>query len=492
MTSRQSRDIDGGWAWVVLLAAYVNLLIGPGLAYVGGIFQAVFLEQFQESVALTSWVTSLFASLLQLAGPLSSVLSSQVSCRASVITGATLLAAGLAISSFVNSLLLLLIFMGIVSGIGLGLTYSASIVVVNLFFVKRRTFVTGLALSATGAGILILPLVCRHLLDALSWRETLAILAGLSLQMAVCGAVMFPVHEHNDKGFCFKLFRKRDKRLPDADSEKGKMFTQNDSPQTERAATCEDQHLTAKDQHLAVKDLVNSTISISGSVKFEMSKIKIHEPKPLYANIGFLILCFSLFLNNSSIGIFLIHFPSFAKTFGVTESEVAFAMAMNGPALTISRVLIGAMGNDSKTDPLSIFVGLILTSALILMLTPVLATTSTTQTLVMVLMGLYCGGSYAFLTVLTIECVGLDKLAAAFGWEMIAAGTGYLVAPPIAGWIVDSTGSYANSIYLSGVLLFVAVLVIMMIPVCGGRRHQHSPHHPDDTTLEVDQEDSPT
>ncbi|XP_067669199.1 monocarboxylate transporter 14-like isoform X2 [Haliotis asinina] len=477
MTSRRSRDIDGGWAWVVLLAAYVNLLIGPGLAYVGGIFQAVFLEQFQESVALTSWVTSLFASLLQLAGPISSVLSSQVSCRASVITGATLLAAGLAISSFVNNLLLLLIFMGIVSGIGLGLTYSASIVVVNLFFVKRRTFVTGLALSATGAGILILPLMCRHLLDALSWRETLAILAGLSLQMAVCGAVMFPVHEHNDKSICFKLFRKRnvsDKRSPDAEPE-DRMFIQDDSPQTERDASCEGQHLTVKDQHLAVKDLINSTISISGSVSFEMSKIKIHEPKPLYANTGFLILCFSLFLNNSSIGIFLIHFPSFAKTFGVTESEVAFAMAMNGPALTISRVLIGAMGNDSKTDPLSIFVGLLLTSAVIILLTPVLATTATTQTLAMILLGLYSGGSYSFLTVLTIECVGVDKLAAAFGWEMIAAGSGYLVAPPIA-----------------GVLLFVAVLVIMMTPVCGGRRHEHSLHHPDDTTLEVDQEDSPT
>ncbi|XP_071084833.1 monocarboxylate transporter 12-like [Haliotis cracherodii] len=489
MTSRQSRDIDGGWAWVVLFAAYINLLIGPGLAYVGGIFQTVFLEQFQESVAMTSWVTSLFASLLQLAGPVSSIISSQVSCRASVITGGTLLAAGLIISSFVHSIRLLLVFMGIVSGIGLGLTYSASIVIVNLFFVKRRTFVTGLALSASGAGILILPLVCRHLLDVLSWRETLAILAGLSLQMVVCGAVMFPVHEHNDNSMCLKLFRNRkasESCKANTEPEKGKMLKQdNDSAQTERAVSW-------KDQHLVVKDSINSAMNISSSISFEMSKIKNLESKPLYVNVGFLILCLSLFLLNSGLGIFLIHFPSFAKTFGVTQTEVAFAMAMNGPSLIISRVMIGAMGNDRKTDPLSVFVGLMLISSVVVMLTPVIATSIATQTLVMVLIGLYCGGSYSLLTVLTIECVGIEKLAAAFGWEMIAAGSGYLVAPPIAGWVVDSTGSYSNSIYLSGALLFVSVLVIMLMPVCGGRRHQHPLHHPDDMSLEVDQQESQT
>ena len=66
MTS--DRDVDQGWAWIVLAASFMNLLIGPGLAYIGGMFQNLFLEQFDQSVGLTAWVTSVFASLMQLAG----------------------------------------------------------------------------------------------------------------------------------------------------------------------------------------------------------------------------------------------------------------------------------------------------------------------------------------------------------------------------------------------------------------------------------------
>lgn len=36
------------------------------------------------------------------------------------------------------------------SGIGLGLLYTPSIVVVNLFFDRRRTVITGVAMSAGG------------------------------------------------------------------------------------------------------------------------------------------------------------------------------------------------------------------------------------------------------------------------------------------------------------------------------------------------------
>ena len=49
------------------------------------------------------------------------------------------------------------------------------------------------------------------------------------------------------------------------------------------------------------------------------------------------------------------------------------------------------------------------------------------------LLGVYYGSVYSLLTSLTISIVGLTKLALAFGVEMIAAGLGFLVAPPIAG-----------------------------------------------------------
>ena len=62
------RDKDGGWAWVVLCACAVCVMVTSGLAMLAGMFQEVFLEEFEGGVVMTSWITSLYASLMQLVG----------------------------------------------------------------------------------------------------------------------------------------------------------------------------------------------------------------------------------------------------------------------------------------------------------------------------------------------------------------------------------------------------------------------------------------
>ena len=68
MTGAEKPDVDGGWAWWVLFGSFMNLLLASGIAFLSGIFQKLFLEEFGESVAFTAWVTALFSSLMQLAG----------------------------------------------------------------------------------------------------------------------------------------------------------------------------------------------------------------------------------------------------------------------------------------------------------------------------------------------------------------------------------------------------------------------------------------
>ena len=58
---------DGGWAWVILMAAFVNLAL-DGIVYINGIFNVVFLEEFGESRALTSWAGAAQVSLFSAAG----------------------------------------------------------------------------------------------------------------------------------------------------------------------------------------------------------------------------------------------------------------------------------------------------------------------------------------------------------------------------------------------------------------------------------------
>ena len=58
---------DGGWAWVILVAAFVNLALA-GIVYINGIFNVVFLEEFGESSAVTSWAGAAQVSLVNAGG----------------------------------------------------------------------------------------------------------------------------------------------------------------------------------------------------------------------------------------------------------------------------------------------------------------------------------------------------------------------------------------------------------------------------------------
>ena len=78
------------------------------------------------------------------------------------------------------------------TGTGLGLVYSAAIVAVNLSFERYRPVATGSVLAAGGLGIMLMPLLCRFLLDAYGWRHTLGALCALSAQLVVAGALLFP------------------------------------------------------------------------------------------------------------------------------------------------------------------------------------------------------------------------------------------------------------------------------------------------------------
>ncbi|XP_076453763.1 monocarboxylate transporter 14-like isoform X2 [Babylonia areolata] len=177
---RRRRDVDGGWAWVVLLASFMNLLLASGICFVSGIFQKLFLEQFRQSVAFTAWVTALFSSLMQLAGPLSGMLTSATNCRVAVMTGGALLAGGLAASCFATSLHFLFVSFGLIAGIG----------------------------------IACMPLLSSFLIDQFSWRETMMILAAVSAHVCVFGAVMFPMHEPPSSCPLLRLCRPRPRPPP--------------------------------------------------------------------------------------------------------------------------------------------------------------------------------------------------------------------------------------------------------------------------------------
>ena len=67
-----------------------------------------------------------------------------------------------------------------------------SIVIVGQFFTTKRAFATGLAVCGAGLGAVTVPVLCELLIQTYAWKGALWILAGMTLNGVICGALFRP------------------------------------------------------------------------------------------------------------------------------------------------------------------------------------------------------------------------------------------------------------------------------------------------------------
>lgn len=75
MASKHSQ-VDGSSAWVVMCVAVLNNFL-VSVTYLSGIYNTVFLEEFQQSPSLTAWCAALHTSMFAFMGMYSYLVSSK-------------------------------------------------------------------------------------------------------------------------------------------------------------------------------------------------------------------------------------------------------------------------------------------------------------------------------------------------------------------------------------------------------------------------------
>lgn len=215
----EARPPDGGWGWVVVFASFMVNLIADGITFSFGVFFPHFLEYFGESKGKTAWIAGIFMAMPLLSGPIASFLTDRYGCRRVTIFGSILAAVGFVISAFVENMETLFLTFGIMAGFGLSLCYVAAVVIVAYYFEKKRSLATGISVCGSGIGTFVFAPLTYLLLDEYGWRGTTLILAGLFLNMAVCGLLFrdlpwtATMNEERAKERKRKRERKRNKRF---------------------------------------------------------------------------------------------------------------------------------------------------------------------------------------------------------------------------------------------------------------------------------------
>ncbi|KAK8782394.1 hypothetical protein V5799_016265, partial [Amblyomma americanum] len=191
---------DGGWGWMIVAASFLCNMVVDGIAYTFGIFFPEFVDHFKAPKGTVAWVGSLLSGCYLSAaigvdslGPLVSALTNRYGCRAVCIGGSVVACIAFLLSTIVQDVGSLMVTFGVMAGLGFGLIYLPAIVSVNQYFSKKRALATGIAVCGSGMGAFVFAPFCQYLLTVFNWKGALMILAGLSLNCAVFGALMRPL-----------------------------------------------------------------------------------------------------------------------------------------------------------------------------------------------------------------------------------------------------------------------------------------------------------
>ncbi|XP_053119483.1 monocarboxylate transporter 13-like [Hemicordylus capensis] len=396
---------DGGWGWMIVLAGFVQSALVFGVIRSFGVFFVEFVAYFDELSRRISWITSIGIAVQQFASPVGSALSTRYGARPVIMAGGFFSGLGLLLASFATSLAHLYLCIGLLSGFGWALVFTPSMASLARYFWKRRTLATSLALTGVGLSSFAFSPLFQLLVDTYAWRGALMIVAGVSFNLIVCGALIRPLTLKEDL-------------LDPARGEPEELCLQ----------------------------------------KFS-SLFGLH----LLSHWPFMRFVFAVTLINTGYFIPYVHLVAHARELGFDEYQAAFVMSVAAVADLFGRLFSGWLGNCKAFRLLHILVAWTSLTGVALLLIP-----CGRDYLVLVAISLCYGFFSGALTPVVFsiipEIVGIGNIFTSMGLLQMIESIGGLLGAPLSGWLRDVTGDYVASFLAAGSFMLAGSLVLVTLP----------------------------
>nr|XP_006818583.1 PREDICTED: monocarboxylate transporter 9-like [Saccoglossus kowalevskii] len=184
-----SKEDGGFYRWIVVAACFSSKCLIVGCSGSGmGVFLVKFLDYFGEGAGKTALLQSLATAMMTIPSPMVSSLNSRFGTRPLVVIGGVISSVALFLCSFANRM-------------AYGLIYGPTVVIIGQYFHKRHALANGFMYAGISVGIMIFPPLHHKLIETYGWRGAMIFLAGINLNMVVCGMLMRPpgLHTRVDK-----------------------------------------------------------------------------------------------------------------------------------------------------------------------------------------------------------------------------------------------------------------------------------------------------
>jgi MFS family permease len=388
------------YGWFVVAAAFAVTFIGFGCAYTFSAFVESLQRDFGASRGSVSLVFSLAGFLYFGLGIISGPLADRFGSRRLAVAGMILTGFSLAAASLAHSLPEVYAAYGLGVGLGVGCAYVPAIGAVQQWFVRRRGFASGLAVSGIGVGTLVMPPLASLLIETLGWRGAYLSLGALAVVIG---------------GGCSLLIENdpRDRNSgPDGDP------PQSASPSERPEGT-------------PVNEAIRSRRFIS-----------------LYAAC---LIC--------SFGVFVpfVHLVPYAEDHGIAPSSAVLLLGVIGVGSTAGRFFLGGFADriGRQLSLLMMFAGMAVSLA-----AWAISTNLWSLVAFSFVFGIFYGGWVAVLPAVVMDYFGGRNVSGLIGILYTSVAFGTLVGPTTAGFVFDLNHSYTMPILASAAANIVAAIIV--------------------------------
>ncbi|XP_069871505.1 monocarboxylate transporter 14 [Dipodomys merriami] len=465
-TLKPHPDIDGGWAWMMVLSSFFVHILIMGSQMALGVLNVEWLEEFQQSRGLTAWVSSLSMGITLIVGPFIGLFINTCGCRQTTIVGGLLNSLGWVLSAYAANVQYLFITFGVTAGLGSGMAYLPAVVTVGRYFQKRRALAQGLSTTGTGFGTFLMTALLKYLCSEYGWRNAMFIQGAVSLNLCVCGALMRPLSAGKDGP---RPGAQAPRVLPAPSADSVRSGEEEGGPRDEEAPrdpqAPERQGPPRPGRGPRALRLVKAAGRLPGRMRrgFREWHAGYFGAASLFTNHVFVAFVFWALFAYSSFVVPFIHLPEIVNLYHLSAQNDVFPLTSIIAIVHIAgKVVLGAVADLPGVRVWTVFLLANLTLGLSIFLLPLLRTYAGLA-VICALIG-FSSGYFSLMPVVTEDLVGIRHLANAYGIIICANGISALLGPPFAGWIYDITQKYDFSFYICGLLYMIGILFLLIQP----------------------------
>uniref|UniRef100_A0A2H1VVT2 SFRICE_004038 n=1 Tax=Spodoptera frugiperda TaxID=7108 RepID=A0A2H1VVT2_SPOFR len=185
-TLRSVKDAEkkvdrNSWGYVVGFGTIITFIAGIGHVNSFGLIYNDFINETQSTAKSLTSAHGVFSIMLAIGGIILNSITKKYSLRTGGLIGAVLLCTGSFSTVFISNTNQLPITFGVFQGIGFGIMVPVCYSTLNYYFVRRRTTVMSICKAIQGVLLMWYPQLIKKIMSVYGFRETLFLLAGMSL-----------------------------------------------------------------------------------------------------------------------------------------------------------------------------------------------------------------------------------------------------------------------------------------------------------------------